>query len=614
MGEEPAAGDRPSHAGEAFTDRLTIPEYDILEELGRGGMGVVFKARHRPSGRPVAIKVIRDGTLASPQQRDRFRIEAEALLRLRHPNIVQIHAAGEQFGRPYFVMELVEGQGLDQHLGGQLWPLVRAADLLRTLAQAIQHAHDNQVVHRDLKPANILLSVASVSISSAHDGSTRPPVASPLTPKITDFGLAKRLDADSTGWTLEGAILGTPAYMAPEQAAGRISEIGPAVDIYSLGIILYEALTGRPPFQAETRIATIQLVLQEEAEPPTASRPEVPRDLEVICLTCLEKDPARRYESAAALAEDLDRFLHNRPINARALGALERLNRHARRDGYQVLKEIGHGPRSIVYQARDSQLRRSVAVKVFTSGMCTRESWEAQLRVDAERWATLTHPQVMPLQRAGWWDRAPYLAREYGPQGTLADKLGGRPWPINQALMLTEQLAAVVAYLHRQGVVHGNLKPSNVLLAANGIPRLTDFRLSGNLFQASKPEDESVASLAYLTPELATDPMAEPRPYTDIYGLGILLYELLTGRQPFDGVCARDMREQVQTREPTSPSLLNPDVSPQLDLLCGKCLHKNPWRRYTRAHDLASQLRRFLDESDAESGDKRRAPGRPRDR
>jgi serine/threonine protein kinase len=229
-------------------------------------------------------------------------------------------------------------------------------------------------------------------------------------------------------------------------------------------------------------------------------------------------------------------------------------------------------------------------------GTCTREEWEARLRQGAEVWAALAHPQLVPVQRAGWWDGAPYIALEHVPHGSLAARLGRGPYPARQALRLVEQLAEVVAYLHRQGVVHGNLKPSNVLLAAGDIPRLTDFRLTGGLFQGPPPaDDQDPAGLGYLPPELARDPGAEPRFYTDIYGLGLILYELLTGRPPFTGATAREVIEQVRSQDPAPPSALNPEVAPALEAVCLACLRKNPWRRFTRAYDLSARLQGLLD-------------------
>jgi len=594
-------------------DWPTVPGYEVVRKLGRGGMGVVYRARRVSDQRLVALKLIRDGALAGPQDRARFHLEAEAAARIQHPNVVQIYEVGEHNGLPYFAMELIEGGSLDQHLAGQPLSPPQAAELVRTLADAIEHAHEQKIVHRDLKPANILLVSGGVV---SGESSALPLIThhSPLTLKITDFGLAKRLDGESTAWTQAGAVLGTASYMAPEQAEGRVGAIGPATDIYSLGAILYELLTGRPPFVSQSWNQTVWQVLHDEPTPLSRIAPDVPRDLETICLKCLEKAPERRYASAQALADDLGRFLDDRPVAAVALDERARLARLAERDGYRLMDEIGRGPRSVVYRAVFEPLQQSVALKVFAADLCTRDAWEARLAEGAQLWAALAHPQIGSVHRAGWWDGAGYVVLDYLPQGSLAGRLTGLPYRINQALQLTEQLTELVNYLHRQGVVHGNLKPSNVLLAADGIPRVIDFRLTGGLFQGRLPADnDEPAGLGYVAPELLTEEAAEPRPYTDIYGLGLILYELLAGRPPFAGGTAREAIEQVRSQDPAPPSQHNSEVTPQLDAVCLRCLRKNPWRRYYRVYDLLTRLRYLRDNpgGDLEAGQwwlKRRSP------
>jgi Protein kinase domain len=289
-----------------------VPGYDVTLELGRGGVGVVYKARHVRLNRPVALKMLLAGAWASRVDRQRLAREAELVAELRHPNIVQVCDVGDLDGRPYFTMEFVEGGSLDRKLAGKPLPAREAASLLAVLAEAIEAAHRAGIVHRDLKPSNVLL--------TADD-----------TPKISDFGLARHLGIGST-LTQSGAPLGTPSYMAPEQAQGKSRETGPAADLYALGAILYELLTGRPPFHAETAAATVQLVLSQDPVPPSRLNPHVPRDLETICLKCLQKDARRRYPTAAAVADDLNRFLRHQPIAARPVGQPERVVRWLRRN------------------------------------------------------------------------------------------------------------------------------------------------------------------------------------------------------------------------------------------------------------------------------------------
>jgi formylglycine-generating enzyme required for sulfatase activity len=288
-----------------------VPGYEVESVLGRGGMGVVYRARHLRLGRLVALKMTLAGTCAGPDERARFRREAEAVAALRHPNLVQVYDAGDWAGRPYFTMELIEGGSLAQRLAGTPQPVRQAAALLTTLAEAVQVAHQGGIVHRDLKPANILLTVDGI-------------------PKVADFGLARRLEGGD-GLTLSGVPLGTPSYMAPEQALGQSRAVGPAVDVYALGAILYELLTGRPPFRAETPAETVLQVMEQEPVPPARLNAKVPRDLETVCLKCLQKEPARRYGSAGELASDLRRYQAGEPIRARPVGAMERTWKWAKR-------------------------------------------------------------------------------------------------------------------------------------------------------------------------------------------------------------------------------------------------------------------------------------------
>jgi len=290
-GESPAAG--PGTRVKYFGD------CELLEEIVRGGMGLVYKARQRSLNRPVALKMILAGQLASEHDVKRFYSEAEAAATLDHPNIVPIYEVGQHEGQHYFSMGYVDGPSLAAKLEPAGWEPKAAARLVRQVAEAIQYAHARGVIHRDLKPPNVLLGADGV-------------------PRITDFGLAKRVQTDSD-LTATGQILGTPSYMSPEQAAGKTREVGPLTDVYSLGAILYALLTGRPPFVGHDVISTISQVMFQEPTSPRQLNPRVDRDMETITLKCLQKDPAKRYSSARELADDLDRFLKDEPIRARAI-------------------------------------------------------------------------------------------------------------------------------------------------------------------------------------------------------------------------------------------------------------------------------------------------------
>jgi WD40 repeat protein/Flp pilus assembly protein TadD len=303
----------PTAAGGKVLAESLVGPYEILDELGKGGMGVVYKARHVHLNRVVALKMIIGGSLVHETHLERFRLEAESVAKLNHPNIVQVYDVGEHNGAPYIALELVEGGNLAAKCEGKPQAVKFAAQTVETLARAVHVANAAGVVHRDLKPQNVLMTL---------DGQ----------PKVTDFGLAKDIAHAGSGQTHAGSILGTPSYMAPEQAAGRIHDIGPPTDVYALGCILYEMIVGQPPFRGESPIATIRLVLDSDAVPPRAFQPHTPRDLDTICLKALQKPPHRRYATAAEFAEDLRRFLDGEPIKARPIGIAERVWKWVKRN------------------------------------------------------------------------------------------------------------------------------------------------------------------------------------------------------------------------------------------------------------------------------------------
>ncbi|MFN4260299.1 MAG: WD40 repeat domain-containing serine/threonine protein kinase [Gemmataceae bacterium] len=321
-----------SHGEQAHADYPRIAGYDILEVLGRGGMGIVYKARQNALNRLVALKMI-VSSVPSAVLRQRFLAEAHAVARLQHPHIVQVHAIGEHHGHPYLALEFVAGGSLDRQLNGTPLPAQEAAAFVEILARAMQTAHEQGIIHRDLKPANILLASRLASEPQTSAAADR---RLPTTPKITDFGLAKLLDQDMS-LTPTGDLLGTPSYMAPEQASGQTRDMGPATDIYALGAILYELLTGRPPFKGATIVETLDQVRQQEPVAPRSLVATLPRDLEWIVLKCLRKEPQRRYASAAQLADELGRFQRGEPLQwTRPVGRWERCWRWGRRHPWQA--------------------------------------------------------------------------------------------------------------------------------------------------------------------------------------------------------------------------------------------------------------------------------------
>src|SRR6266571_5284820 len=310
-----AASGSNDHASTSTATGLSLPrtfgDYALLEEIARGGMGIVYRARQVSLDRIVAVKMLLFGPLSSPEFVKRFRAEASAAASLQHPNIVAIHEVGVHQGQQFFAMDYVEGQSLAKLLANGPLPARNAASYLKTIAEAIHYAHERGILHRDLKPSNVLI--------DANDQ-----------PRVTDFGLARRLEGDSE-LTVTGQVLGSPNYMPPEQAAGKRGKISRRSDVYSLGAMLYHLLTGRPPFVGEALTDTLDQVVNSEPVSPRLLNPSVPRDLETICLKCLEKEPDERYATAQALADELGRFVNNEPIRARPVSLLEKGLRWCRR-------------------------------------------------------------------------------------------------------------------------------------------------------------------------------------------------------------------------------------------------------------------------------------------
>jgi eukaryotic-like serine/threonine-protein kinase len=564
-----------------------IPGYEIDDPrpIGTGGMGVVYKARHTELGRPAAVKLVKAGAWGPMAGVHRFQLEARAVAALNHANVVQIYDFGQTAGVPYYVMEFVEGGSLAGRLTGSPADPSWSAELVETVARAMQFVHENKIVHRDLKPANILLTA---------DG----------TPKVSDFGLAKRLAGDDPQLTATWAVLGTACYMAPEQAKGETKFVGPAADVWALGAILYECLTGRPPFRAATFEHTIVQVLNEDPVPPADLVAGLAADLQAVCLKCLEKDPARRYPSAQDLADDLRRFRAGDPVQARPLNARDQAAKWADRVGYDVGELVGRSPWADTYTARHRPINRTVLLKLSTGLVGSPQ--HATLRREAEALAGLEIPFVIRLHDYGERHGRAYLVLEWVEGGvSLARRLRHAegatgdsdidPVPAGSSAPLSSREAARVALMvalglkavHDHGFLHCGLNPRDIVLTQDGEPKLTNFAAARRPGEGSGPDVPFPDWVPpnYLAPELLARDWARLGPATDVYALGAVLHETLTGIPP------RVRSRELAPPEPTSAIL---DSEPSLATICRRCLEMDPSRRYAGAGAVGLALQRFL--------------------
>ncbi len=414
-------------------------DYELIEQIAKGGMGVVYKARQPKLKRTVALKMILAGQFANEQEIARFHTEAEAAANLRHPNIVSVYEVGEVDGQHYFSMEYVDGPSLAEAVRRDSVSPQRAAEIMRTIAEAIQFAHDKGILHRDLKPANVMLD---------PDGK----------PLVTDFGLAKRIE-DSSGITITGAIVGTPSYMPPEQADPSTGKVGPTSDLYSLGAVLYELLTGRPPFRASNPFETVKKVIEEEAPLPRTIDPSIPRDLETICMKCLQKERERRYGSARELAEELKRYLNGEPIQARPISSGERVIRWCRRNP-KVATWIGVAVSAMIVAliaSFSAFMVQSWALEEVRAAKLESDESYRKAREAVDEWFTqiseydlLNEPALQPLRRDLLERALDYYGdflRQRGGDPTLRDEIAlthFRIGVIQQAAGTTEEALAAL--------------------------------------------------------------------------------------------------------------------------------------------------------------------------
>ena len=553
-----------------------VGAWTVLAQLGEGGMSRVYRARG-PRGELAALKVLSQAV--DPEQRARFLREGQLARALGHAGVVPLLDAGEVAGVPFLAYQLIEGgPGFLQRLAGA--GLRERVELLRDVARAVGQAHARGVVHRDLKPDNVLV-----------DARGRP--------HVTDFGLA--LVEGEARLTRSGAVVGTPLYMAPEQGDPDQPAVGPGVDVWALGVMLYQALTGQHPFPARSWLELRRLVGEGRLTPPRQLFPALPPSLEAVCLSALAVDPARRFPHAEALAAALDAVLAGGQLPEAApaleagprvpswLGAPQELGRRGR---FELRGVLGRGGMGVVYLAWDPELRREVALKMV---MGARGSARLErFRREGEVTAALSHPGIVRVHGLGVLEETPYIVYELIPEArTLRD---AAPELDQRArLELVRDAARALAHAHQRGVVHRDVKPENLLLDPEGRLKVADFGLAAVEGQDRLTRTGAlVGTPHYMAPELVGGQRDQVGPHTDVWSLGVVLYELLCGVLPFQAEQMVELAGRILEQPLTPPRELLPSLDPRLDAICRRALERDRALRYRHAGELADDLDAFL--------------------
>ncbi|HEY7216051.1 MAG TPA: protein kinase, partial [Thermoanaerobaculia bacterium] len=564
----------------------TVSHYQILERLGGGGMGVVYKARDLRLDRLVALKFLASQRGAPEEQKRRFIREAKAASSLDHPNLCTIFEIGEtEDGALFIAMALYAGETLRDRVARGPLPLAEAVEIAGQIAAGLARAHERGIVHRDVKPANVIVTAEGQA-------------------KLLDFGIAKL--ADQSRLTRAGTAMGTTAYISPEQLFGEPA--GPAADVWSLGVVLYQSVTGRLPFEAASEKEMARAIVEHEPRPLAALRPGVPAALQRIVTRALAKRPAERYARMEALRADLvslaaelgsppaaadeDRTLLEIPAAAPSRpGPREAALLAPTAGPFEVLEPLGGGGMGIVCKARDTRLDRVVALKFLPWELTRDPDAKRRFMQEAHAASALEHPNICTILEVGETsDGRLYLAMPCYDGETLRRKLERGPLPVEEAMEIAEQIARGLAKAHRGGIVHRDVKPANLVVTEDGVVKILDFglaKLAGEV--AISHTGSSAGTPAYMSPEQARGEEVDAR--TDLWSLGVVLYEMLAGRRPFRAEAEQAVLYAILNQRPQPLREVRPEVPPELERIVGRLLAKEPVERYASADEVFADLR-----------------------
>jgi serine/threonine protein kinase/Flp pilus assembly protein TadD len=546
--------------------------YEILQRLGEGGMGAVYKARDNELDRLLALKVIRPELAGHPDILRRFKQELILARQVTHRNVIRIFDLGMADGRKFITMDYIDGRDLKSILTerGKL-PPGEAVPIVQQICRGLEAAHVEGVVHRDLKPQNIML-----------DANGRV--------WVMDFGLARSMDL--VGMTRTGALMGTPDYMSPEQA--RAAKVDARSDIFSLGIIFYEILTGTLPFKADTMMATLLKRVQEKATPPSVAYPSIPQHLSDVVMKCLEADVGRRYQTTAEILADLGGEAGGASLVQASIMSLADIGPGSQfGPRYTIESVIGEGGMGKVYKAHDNDLDRTVALKLVRRELANDPDSMQRFKQELLLASRVSHRNILRIHDLGDVGGVKFISMAYVEGKDLHDVIetGGR-LPVERLVNIAKQLASALDAAHTEGVVHRDLKPRNVLMAQNEQVYVSDFGLAKSLEGESTTmmtrAGEVLGTPRYMSPEQAESKPVDHR--SDIYSMGVILYEMATGSAPFAGETTVQVMYQHVTQKPKDPKLGNPGLPDYLAKIILKCLEKDPASRYQNAKEILEDL------------------------